>query len=126
LGEYEFTVHHRPGKSNIIGVPDGLSRMLLLYRTKAFAKDSKRFDGIEIVATVVNGEPSQLIVNIPLITQEEKDRYATVEDTPISDPISIDKDKSLAKGDAMPEHSRLGTENGFRVQPDGTSEYIRP
>jgi len=58
LGEYKFTIYHRLGKSNVIGVPDGLSRILLLYRTKAFAKDSKRFDGIEITATVVNSEPS--------------------------------------------------------------------
>jgi len=58
LGEYEFTIYHRLGKSNIIGVPDGLSRIPLLYRTKAFAKDSKRFDGIEIIAAVANGEPS--------------------------------------------------------------------
>jgi len=115
LGEYEFAIYYRLGKSNVIGVPDGLSRMLLLYRTKAFAKDSKRFDGIEITAVVVNGEPSQLIVNIPLITKEEKDRYAIVEDILISDPMSINEDESSAEGDAVPEYSRLGTENGFRV-----------
>ena len=71
LGEYDFKVYYRPRKSTIMGVPDGLSRMPTLYRIKAYAKDAERFEGIILSAIAPKGK-SIPVVNIPLISQEEK------------------------------------------------------
>jgi RNase H-like domain found in reverse transcriptase/Integrase zinc binding domain len=42
LNEYDFEVHHRPGKSHTIGIADGLSRMPTRYTTIPKAEDSER------------------------------------------------------------------------------------
>jgi hypothetical protein len=42
LNEYDLDIYHRPGKSYLMGIADGLSRMLTRYMTIPKAEDSER------------------------------------------------------------------------------------
>lgn len=42
LTEYDYEVHHRPAKANIMGIADGLSRMPDLYSQNHVAEDEER------------------------------------------------------------------------------------
>ena len=42
LTEYDYIVHHRPSKSNIMGLADGMSRMPGRYSQSAIAEDEER------------------------------------------------------------------------------------
>jgi RNase H-like domain found in reverse transcriptase/Integrase zinc binding domain len=42
LNEYDFEIHHRPGRSHLIGIADGLSRMPTRYNSVPVAEDASR------------------------------------------------------------------------------------
>ena len=42
LTEYDYVIHHRPSKANVIGLADGMSRMPGRYQQSAVAKDEER------------------------------------------------------------------------------------
>ena len=67
MGEYKFIIYYRPRKSNIIGIPDGLSRIPELYRTKIYTKDSRRFDRIKLATAITNDRLLQPSISIPAI-----------------------------------------------------------
>ena len=60
LTEYDYEIHHRPCKANIMGIADGLSRMPGHWSTNARAEDSER-----MAMTAAFACPAQVQYSIP-------------------------------------------------------------
>ena len=56
LNEYDMKVHHRPGKSHLMRIADGLSRMLTRYTTIPVAEDTERM----ALPTITENDPYAL------------------------------------------------------------------
>ena len=92
LTEYDYIVHHRPSKANIIGLADGMSRMPGKYTQSAVSEDSERMTMASVSFPVPTKPP---LPALPMQQSHRKYRdakwYGLITDFLLRGPEALEK-----------------------------------